>query len=75
MPATHQLELSLVPHWARCAHEDCFITHACVPAGLVCSDCDTLLLQYVPEPPEKLGYLSADWAWHHVKGRPWTTLP
>lgn len=35
--------------------------------------CNTLLLQYLPEPPEVLGYVSADWAWHHEQGRPWTT--
>lgn len=26
-------------------------------------ECDTLLSQSVPRPPEVVGYLTADWAW------------
>jgi len=54
-----------------CQHTSCFVTRAVVPAGLVCSDCGKLLFQYLPQPPEVLGYLSADWAWKHKYGKEW----
>jgi hypothetical protein len=64
--------LSLLPQ-KPCEHKSCFVTMAYVPAGLVCSDCGKLLLQYIPKSPEELGYMSADWAWHYKHGKPWTT--
>lgn len=70
-----QLALNLfpAPTWQTCDHDLCHDTHAVVPVGLFCMSCNTLLLQYLPESPEVLGYVSADWAWHHEQGRPWTT--
>lgn len=56
-----------------CLHRSCFTTMAYVPAGVVCSTCGKLLLQYIPQPPEVLGYVSADWAWKHQHGKEWTT--
>lgn len=44
-----------------CEHNRTFDTMACVPCGVFCMDCDQLLYQYLPIPPEKLGYVSADW--------------
>lgn len=72
-----QLSLSF-PHQSRYRFEDCphfagFTTHAYVPRGHVCTGCGMLLFQYRPQPPEEIGYLSADWAWHHRDGRAWTT--
>ena len=58
-----------------CRHESCYCTSACVPAGLVCFRCGALLLQYLPQSPAEMGYVSADWAWHHRDGKEWTTLP
>jgi hypothetical protein len=46
---------------------------AYVPAGLVCADCGKLLFQYLPQSPEQLGYVSADWAWKYVHGKEWTS--
>lgn len=68
-----QREFALRPSFERCAHRGSFITMAYVPAGVFCDDCQTLLSQFIPQPPEVLGYLSADWAWHHRDGKPWTT--
>lgn len=59
--------------WRECSHEFGYDTMAYVPAGVFCTDCQTLILQYVPESPQVLGYLSADWAWHYSKGKAWTT--
>lgn len=72
---TDQLTLDLfpAPTWQTCDHDCCFDTSAVVPAGLFCDKCSTLLLQYLPESPEALGYVSADWAWHHQHGNAWTT--
>lgn len=56
-----------------CDHRVTFVTMAYVPAGVACIRCDLLLMQYLPEPPERLGYLSADWAWKHRDGKEWTT--
>lgn len=67
------LELFPAPTWQTCPHDLCHDTSAVVPAGLYCMSCKTLLLQYLPESPDVLGYVSADWAWHHEQGRPWTT--
>ena len=69
----NQLLLDFAPNWRDCSHEEGFETSAFVPGVVVCSDCDTLVLQYVPEAPEELGYISAQWAWHHRDGKPWTT--
>ena len=66
-------ELHLRPDPSRCPHRYGYDSSAYAPAGVVCCQCDQLLLQYIPQPPEILGYLSADWAWHHRDGRPWTT--
>lgn len=44
-----------------CNHDTCYPTHAVVPCGLVCFQCGELVLQYIPQSPEKLGYVSADW--------------
>jgi hypothetical protein len=70
-----QLDLDLfpAPTWETCGHDLCHDTHAVVPVGLFCMNCNTLLLQYLPESPEVLGYVSADWAWHNEQGKPWTT--
>lgn len=56
-----------------CLHRCCFVSHAYCPAGLVCADCGELLFQYLPQSPDQLGYVSADWAWKHVHGKEWTT--
>jgi hypothetical protein len=70
-----QLALDLFPAPTRqtCQHDSCHDTSAVVPAGLFCTICNTLILQYLPESPEMLGYVSADWAWHHQHGNAWTT--
>ena len=64
--------LNLLPK-TPCKHKSRFVTMAYVPAGIVCSECGKLLLQYIPQSPDVLGYKSADWAWHHVYGKEWTT--
>ena len=51
-----------------------YATLACVPAGFICDDCKRFVMQWLPESPEVLGYLSAEWAWHHRDGKAWTTL-
>ncbi|MCF8094450.1 MAG: hypothetical protein K9J79_03725 [Desulfobacteraceae bacterium] len=69
-------QLTLEPFLGRnpaCPHQWLCETQAYVPSGLACLDCGQLLLQYIPQSPEVLGYVSADWAWHHVHGRAWTT--
>jgi hypothetical protein len=73
MSCDRQTELALVPDTDRCPHEYTFLSHAYVPVGDVCCDCGLLVSQTLPQPPEVLGYLSADWAWHHNHGKPWTT--
>jgi hypothetical protein len=72
---TDQLTLDLFPQptWKTCDHDFCYDTSAVVPAGLFCHKCSTLLCQYLPESPEALGYVSADWAWHYQHGNAWTT--
>lgn len=67
-----QSEFDFRPRWFECQHRACFSTLAFVPAGNTCSDCGALVLQYIPLPPEKLGYLSAEWQWK-LDGKPWTT--
>jgi hypothetical protein len=57
----------------ECPHERTFVTQAYVPCGTYCFDCGELLSQFLPTPPEKLGYVSADWKWHYIAGKPWTT--
>jgi len=57
----------------ECGHKSCFTSMAYVPAGIVCFDCGKLLCQSLPQSPEELGYLSADWAWKHKYGRAWIT--
>lgn len=69
---TPQLEFALVPDRDRCPHDLTFYTSAYVPGGECCIKCDTLLSQSIPRPPEVVGYLTADWAWH-LEGKPWTT--
>ena len=54
-----------------CEHRSGFVSYAFVPVGVVCSECGELLSQRIPQPPEVLGYVSADWHWHHVDGREW----
>ena len=56
-----------------CRHRWICETHQYVPAGIACLNCGQLLMQYLPQPPAVLGYVSADWAWHHIHKRPWTT--
>lgn len=65
-----QLERPAKPS-APCEHKYGFQSYAFVPSGHVCSDCGELLCQRIPQPPEVLGYVSADWHWHYVEGRPW----
>ena len=57
-----------------CLHSNGYVTHACVPAGLWCSDCNRLVCQSIPQPPEVIGYTSADWTWKHEQGKECTTL-
>jgi hypothetical protein len=73
MRAATQIEFDLSPDRAECSHEYGYETAAYVPGGEICSDCGLLTCQYIPQPPEVLGYLSATWAWHHRDGKPWTT--
>lgn len=65
-----QLERPVKPA-VPCEHKTGFLSMAFVPAGCVCGKCGELLSQIIPQPPEVLGYMSADWHWHHVEGRPW----
>jgi|GEM_PF-7118826 len=58
---------------SMCRHKSICATHAYVPTGIACLDCGKLLAQYIPESPEVLGYVSADWAWKHIHGEEWTT--
>ncbi len=67
-----QFEFDLRPDWMSCRHEFCFDSRAYVPAGVVCSECGALILQWIPQPPSELGYLSADWNWK-LQGNAWTT--
>ena len=53
------------PPCQPCNHYFCYETHAVIPAGLVCAECGELVLQYIPESPDQLGYVSADWAYLH----------
>lgn len=80
MTATIQLELFQPVQMERparakgpCEHRSCFHSCAFVPAGCVCSDCGELLSQHIPQPPEVLGYLSADWKWHYIAGLRWVS--
>lgn len=71
-----QLELFAAPapeQMPECDHRNGFISEAYVPGGYVCSACGALTFQYLPQPPEQVGYLTADWAWHHRDGKAWTT--
>jgi hypothetical protein len=70
-----QLALDLFPRptWRECRHELCHDTYCVVPAGTWCSECDTLISQYVPASPQEIGYLSADWAWKYQDGNEWVT--
>ncbi len=68
-----QLEMRLAGDRERCPHRSSFVTMAYVPAGVFCDGCGTLLCQVIPQGPEVLGYVSADWAWRHVDGKAWTT--
>ena len=70
-----QLKLDLSKRAEDCIHEFGFVTMACVPAGYFCGDCESLVFQYIPQSPDRLGYESADWAWKHRHGRNYTTLP
>lgn len=64
-----QMEFDFVfPAAPRCSHDVTFLTHAVIPAGLACSRCGELVLQYIPEPPEQLGYVSADWNYLYGNG-------
>jgi len=79
MRASQSLQLPLpfatyVPPPPPCRHDSQYHTMACVPAGMVCFRCGKLLYQYLPQSPAELGYISADWAWHHRNNKPWTTL-
>ncbi len=69
----NQLMLAFPPE--PCSHKHAYLTHAYVPAGVSCSICGELLMQnYIPpDQPERIGYVSADWAWHYRDGKPWTT--
>jgi len=73
MKTNDQINLDFTPRRDGCPHRFGYYTMAYVPAGVVCSTCGALLLQFIPQSPEVLGYVSADWAWHHRDGRPWTT--
>ena len=73
MKKSNQLKFNFKPHQTQCQHEHTLVTQAYVPCGIYCFDCHELLSQFLPTPPEKLGYMSADWAWHYRDGKPWTT--
>ena len=61
-----QTEFDFVFHRPTCKHDGAqYLTHSVIPAGVVCAECEELLFQYIPESPEQLGYLSAEWAWLH----------
>lgn len=66
-----QLGLSLIPDWQTCQHAG-FYTNAEVPGGFFCGECRRIIWRSVPQPPELVGYLTADWAWKHKYGRAWT---
>lgn len=68
-------QLSLFPFFVQppCDHSWTIVSMAYVPAGVVCMKCHDLLSQFIPQSPEEIGYLSADWAWKHVHGREYTT--
>jgi hypothetical protein len=68
------VQLALPFRKPKCSHRSRFISHACVPAGEVCFHCRVLLMQYIPDPPERLGYMSGTWAWKHQNGNEWTTF-
>lgn len=68
----NQLEL-FTPEVEECDHRHGFYSSAYVPGGYVCSRCGTLYAQTLPQSPEVVGYLTADWAWHYRDGNPWTT--
>lgn len=57
---------------APCDHEHSYPTTAYVPAGWCCGKCHQLLGQFIPKPPELLGYVSGDWQWR-LDGKAWTT--
>ncbi len=56
-----------------CRHQEVCVTRRYVPTGLACMQCGLLLYQYIPQPPDERGRMSADWEWHHIDGRAWTT--
>lgn len=71
-----QMVMDFRPDPRECLHEGlCYKTQACVPSGVFCDTCKSVVYQrIVPiDEPETLGYVSAEWAWRHRKGRPWTT--
>jgi hypothetical protein len=57
-----------------CEHEWGFSSCAEVPGGVVCGRCGEWVSRYIclPNEPEILGYVSANWAWHYRDGKPWT---
>ena len=71
--AGNQLKFNFKPHRSQCPHKRTFVTQAYVPCGVSCLDCGELISQFLPTPPEKLGYVSAAWKWHYIDGKPWTT--
>mgnify|MGYP006439296081 FL=1 len=74
--STEQLSLGF-EHSPKIPFEEChehvgYTTMAYVPAGFYCEKCGNLISQSIPKPPEQVGYLTADWAWH-LEGKEWTT--
>lgn len=68
-----QLSLSATRQLVECKHPYGFVSQAYVPAGFICTSCGLLTHQYLPEPPEVLGYLSGTWAWGIRHQFRWTT--
>jgi hypothetical protein len=69
-PDKNQLEFDWVfpSDLAPCDHSRCFVTNAHVPAGVYCDKCHRLISQFIPQSPEQLGYVSADWAYVQEHG-------
>ena len=73
MAAVAQLGFAFVVPAPPCEHRYHWLTLATVPAGRICSDCGSYYAQQLPQSPEKLGYLSGEWAWGQRNGFRWTT--
>ena len=58
-----------------CEHESGFSTQAYVPGGIFCTECNMVVMRYLPptkNQPDEIGYISANWAWKYRDGKSWT---